>query len=250
MRNVIVSFCLFLAANTAFAQQRKPVAGFVVDTDSKIRLSRVYLYNPGADEGVFNNLKGEFYINAKPGDTICAAVNGYAMDTLIYHGQNALVVQLKSLAIRLKEVNIIGKKPTPQEEYQQNLEAYKTKIALGSTKDMLNVGPTGVGLGIDAVYNLISKDGKNARRLSAVLEKDYREAIIDYRFKPDYVKSIIPIKNANLADFMAQYRPTYNFVLTANEYEFVAFVKNSYASYKRNPKLLRLPSLPDSTFKP
>jgi len=237
-------FLSFLFCCTQLIAQNKTVQGFVVDKDSKLRLAKVYIYNPTTDEGIYNNNKGEFTATAKVGDTLFAALSGYGMDTVIFKGQSAILFQLKSLSIKLKEVKIFGKTPTPQEQYSILKKDYKYQLDRGSTKDLLNLGIGSVGLGIDAIYNLLSRQGKNARHLQAILERDYREAIIDYRFKPDYVKALTAATDAELKDFMLQYRPTYQFTLSASDYSFVLFIKNSFASYKRNPAVFRLPSLP------
>jgi hypothetical protein len=237
-------FLFLMALGGQLFAQTKPVPGFVIDQESKLRLAKVYIYNPATDEGFYNNTKGEFVVNAKLGDTIFAALAGYGMDTVIYKGQSALTFQLKSLSIRLKEVKILGKAPTPQEQYTSIRKEYKYALDKGSSKDLLNLGPNGVGLGIDAIYNLLSRQGKNARHLQAIIERDYRDAIIDYRYRPDYVAAVLGVKDVDLKDFMLQYRPTYQFTLSATDYAFVQFVKNSYNSYKRNPAAFRLPNLP------
>lgn len=236
-------FILFFFCCAYSWSQTKNVQGFVVDKESKLRLAKVYIYNPTIDDGIYNNAKGEFTIPVKLGDTIFAALSGYGMDTVIYKGQNAIIFQLKSLAIKLKEVKIYGKPLTPAEQYSKTMQEYKYKLDKGKAKDLLNVGPMGIGIGIDAIYNLLSRQGKNARHLQAILERDYREAIIDYRFRPEYVKAITAANETELQDFMSQYRPTYQFTLTASDYAFVQFVKNSFASYKRNPSMFRLPKL-------
>jgi hypothetical protein len=243
MKSAIALFFLLFSSSALFSQN-KAVQGFVIDQESKLRLAKVYIYNPANDEGIYNNTKGEFVTNAKVGDTLFAALGGYGMDTVVYRGQSAIVFQLKSLGIRLKEVNIYGKNKTPQELYKSKLDEYKYKLDKGSSRDLLNLGSRGVGLGIDAIYNLLSRDGKNARHLQKILEKDYKEEVIDYRYRPEYVKAIVDIKNEDLKDFMLQYRPTYQFVLTASDYAFIQFIRNSYASYKRNPSMFRLPKLP------
>lgn len=227
----------------AFAQQ-STVQGFVVDKDSKLRLAKVYIYNSANDEGIYNTPKGEFAIKAKPGDTLFAVLQGYALDTVVLKGQKAVYFQLKSLGITLKEVAIIGDKYTPRERHEKTLKEYKYALDKGKAKDLLNLGLGGVGLGIDAIYNLLSREGKNARHLQKILERDYREAIIDYRFKPDYVKRVLQIGDYEAEDFMQQYRPSYQFVLAASDYAFVVYLKNSFASYKRNPSAFRLPALP------
>ncbi|WP_225872739.1 hypothetical protein [Pedobacter frigoris] len=224
--------------------QTGTVQGFVVDKDSKLRLAKVYMYNASKDEGIYNTPKGEFALKASVGDTLFAILQGYAVDTLVYKGQKSVYFQLKSLGINLREVSIIGKKMTPKEQYDKTFKEYKYALDKGKAKDLLNLGLGGAGLGIDAIYNLLSREGKNARRLQKILERDYREAIIDYRFKPDYVKSVLQIGDYEAEDFMSQYRPSYEFTLSASDYAFVVFLKNSYASYKRNPEAFRLPPLP------
>lgn len=237
-------FFILISVSSGLFAQNIIVQGFVIDKDSKARLAKVFVYNPSNDEGIYNNLKGEFAIKAKVGDTIFTALRGYAMDTVVYTGKGAIVFQLKSLAIKLNQVEIYGKVLTPQEQRAKTIREYKYALDRGSSKDLLNLGLGGVGLGIDAIYNLLSRQGKNARHLQAIIEKDYREAIIDYRYKSEYVKTILGAPAIDLKDFMLQYRPTYQFVLTATDYAFIQFIRNSFNSYKRNPAVFRLPKLP------
>jgi hypothetical protein len=236
-------FLLFICA-TKLCAQTKPLQGFVVDRDTKQRLAKVYIYNSHADEGLYNTTKGEFSTQAMVGDTLFAALQGYAVDTLVYKGQNTIFFQLTPLSIHLKEVAIIGSSLTPNQKYERTKKEYKYATDRGSSKDLLNIGQGGVGLGIDAIYNLLSRKGRNARHLQEILEKDYKEQIIDYKFRPEYVKEVLGINGFELQDFMQQYRPSYDFVLMASDYAFVIYLRNSYTAYKRNPKALRLAPLP------
>lgn len=245
MKFAISFISLFLCALSVFAQ--KSFQGFVIDGSTNQRLAKVYIYNGRTDEGLYNNTKGEFTTTAMVGDTLFAALQGYTVDTLIYKGQNSLFFQLLPLSIRLREVKIIGRLPTPNENYNRTLKEYKYALDKGSSRDLLNLGGGGVGLGIDAIYNLLSRKGKNARHLQKILEKDYREQVIDFRFKPEMVQRILGIKDFELEDFMQQYRPTYEFVLTASDYAFLVFLRNNYKAYKRNPAGLRLKPLKTPT---
>lgn len=227
--------------------QTKPVQGLVIDKESKQRLAKVYIYNLRTGDGLYNNTKGEFSTAAIPGDTLVAALSGYGVDTLIFHGQPAAYFQLKSLGIRLRDVVIQQKRLTPQQLYEKSVQEYRYQTKKGSSKDLINLGNGGVGLGIDAIYNLLSKQGRNARHLQKILEKDYHEDLIDYRFNPNLVQQVLGIKDTELIDFMQQYRPTYQFVLDADDYSFNVFIKNAYRSYRINPKALKLPKLPNIT---
>ncbi|MNY37363.1 hypothetical protein D3C86_1719230 [compost metagenome] len=130
------------------------------------------------------------------------------------------------------------------QRHEKTLKEYKYALDKGKAKDLLNLGLGGAGLGIDAIYNLLSRQGKNARHLQKIIERDYREAIIDYRFKPDFVKRVLQIGDFEAEDFMQQYRPSYDFVLSASDYAFVVYLRNNYANYKRNPAAFKLPPLP------
>lgn len=229
------------------AAQTKPVQGIVIDKETKQRLAKVYIYNIRTGDGLYNNTKGEFSTYAIPGDTLVAALSGYGVDTIIFKGQTAAYFQLKSLGIRLRDVVIKEKRLSPQEQYEKSKQEYRYQILKGSSKDLLNLGNGGVGLGIDAIYNLLSRQGRNARHLQKILEKDYREDLIDYRFNANLVQQVLGIKDTELTDFMQQYRPTYQFVLDADDYAFNVFIRNAYRSYRINPRALQLPPLPKLT---
>jgi len=243
MKLSILLFSFSIICGIANAQ-KKPVQGFVIDRESKQRLAKVYIYNARTDDGIINNSKGEFSTEASVGDTLVAALQGYGVDTIIYKGNAAIFFQLKSLAIQLREVAIVGSSLTPKDRYEKTLREYKYATDLGSSRDLLSLNSHGAGLGIDAIYNLLSRKGRNARHLQAILERDYREQIIDYRFNPTFVGRALRIKGFELQDFMQQYRPSYDFALMASDYSFIIFLRNNYASYKRNPRALRLQKLP------
>lgn len=227
--------------------QTKSVQGIVIDKETKQRLAKVYIYNLRTRDGLYNNTKGEFSTVAIPGDTLVAALTGYGVDTIVFKGQSAAYFQLKSLGIRLRDVVIQQKRLSPQQQYEKNVKEFRYQTQKGSSKDLLSLGNGGVGLGIDAIYNLLSRQGRNARHLQKILEKDYREDLIDYRFNANLVRQILGIKDDELIDFMQQYRPTYQFVLDATDYSFNTFIRNAYKSYRLNPKALQLPPLPKLT---
>lgn len=241
---LITLLFLFTIFGGIAAAQKKPVQGFVIDKDSKQRLAKVYIYNSHSDQGLYNNNKGEFSTQAVVGDTLFAVLQGYGLDTVVYKGANTIFFQLKPLAIQLKEVAIVGSTLTPKERYEQTLREYKYATDRGSSKDLLNLNSRGAGLGIDAIYNLLSRKGRNARHLQTIMERDYKEQIVDYRFNAAFVGRALRIKDEELKDYMQQYRPTYDFVLSASDYAFIVFLRNNYATYKRNPRTLRLQKLP------
>ena len=204
----------------------------------------MYIFNTRANVGVHNNGVGEFSIEVQKGDLLIASLEGYSADSVIYNNQSAIYFQLKPTGIQIKQVDITLSRATPEEQRAKTLREYKYATDKGSSKNLFTLSNGVAGIGIDAIYNLLSREGKNARHLEEILDHDYRESFIDYRFRPELVARILNIQNPELQDFMTQFRPTYLFTTTANDYTFTKFIKNSYNSYKRNPAAFRLPVLP------
>jgi hypothetical protein len=222
--------------------QEHQIQGIVFDNATKQRLNRVYIYNTRTDKGIYNNTKGEFTMNALQGDTLIVALPGYRVDTATIQSQTTIIFYLTPTNIVLKEVVITDSVMTPQKRLEEAQKAYGDIYRKGD-KDVITIGAGGVGVSVDALYSLLSREGKNARRLQGIIESDYHDAIIDYRFTSDLVASITNLSGEKLKDFMSQYRPNYHFVLEANDYSFIASIKSSYVRYLENPAAFRLPSL-------
>ncbi len=242
LRKLLIILFLTGFAFAAAAQERM-LQGIVFDDLNKQRLSRVYIYNTRSDKGVYNNLKGEFTLNVQRGDTLVVALEGYAVDTATIHSQSVVLFYLKRNTILLQQVTIVDTLLSPEKQLEATQKAYKNIYRVGDSKDLLNVGSGGVGLGIDALYSLLSREGKNARFLQKIIERDYRQAIISYRYTGSLVTEVTQLRGESLKDFMLQYRPSYQFILEANDYSLINFIKASYGRYLQDPAAYRLPPL-------
>ncbi|MBY0243826.1 MAG: hypothetical protein K2Q03_00070 [Sphingobacteriaceae bacterium] len=230
-------FLFFFCIQISFGQTTV-IKGFVINKDTKQRLAKVFIVNEQSKDGIYNNSKGEFSITVKKGELLIANLNDYFPDSVLYNGQSALYFQLKPKAIQLKEVRITSK-ISPMAKYNQ------TKKEFDSTLDQAHPGFNPFNP-ITSIYNLFSREGKNARKLEKIIERDYRESVVDNRFNSGFVNQILKLNAEELTDYMQQYRPTYNLALNADDYEFVQYVKNSYRSYRYNPTAFRLKKLTPS----
>ena len=241
----LILVSLLLLGGKLIAQE-KTVQGIVFDRDSKQRLSRVYIYNTNTSKGFYNNSKGEFTTVASPGDILVAALQGYRVDTISVGTANTLLFYLKRTSIRLKEVRIQDSLKNPTEQLKETKKEYSGAYSKDS-KDIFTTGggsgTGGAGLSINTLYSLLSKEGKNARQLQKIIERDYHEAMIAYRYNPGLVSDVTGLKGDKLRDFMEQYRPSYSFVIEANDYQLITFIKTSYQRYLQNPAAYRLEPL-------
>ena len=246
MKKLLYFFFLLCLIGKTFAQDRQ-VQGIVFDRDTKQRLTRVYIFNTRTEKGFYNNTKGEFTTTLRTGDILVAAVQGYLVDTVKASAANTILIYLKRNVVQLKEVVVRDSAKTPADQLKENQAEYEGAYRRGSTKDIITMGGSnrlgGAGLGIDALYNLVSRSGRNARELQKIIERDYRESLIDYRFNKGFVAQVTRLSDESLTDFMQQYRPTYNFIMEASDYELLSYIKSAYSLYQKNPAAHRLPPL-------
>jgi hypothetical protein len=224
---IIISF---LGAFNAFSQE---IEGITFDKDSRYRINRVNITNLRTKESIFNDIKGEFKINAKSGDQIVAVLIGYHPDTLSYKDQTALIFYLQRKAIPLREVWVQDSILSARKKYEELKKDYQSLNRLGNQDFLLkNSG----GIGIDAIWNSFSREGKNARRLTEVLERDYQNNYIDEHFNKQIVKKVTDLKEGEkLEIFMLKYRPSYYFLIGANDFDLASYIKMAYVRFNKDP---------------
>ena len=215
--------------------QEKTVEGIVFDKYTKARLNRVNIYNPRLQKAIYNNTKAEFSIVAQKGDVLISSLSGYKPDTVLVGNQTSIVIFLKRLAIPLPQVTVRDTVLSAQAKYEATKNEFKKIYRLGNTDDVLTIGPTGVGLGIDAIWNTFSKEGKNARKLMEVMERDFQNQVIDQRFNAKIVRRETGLIGDKLYRFLLTYRPSYFFAGKASEYELLSYIKTAYKRFKSNP---------------
>ncbi|HEX7366614.1 MAG TPA: hypothetical protein VF273_05920 [Pelobium sp.] len=244
MKSLVSSFVLIFTCLKLFAQQ-EPLAGLVFDKDTKQRLNRVTITNLRTKQTIYNNNKGEFTIAAKPGDILVSKLSNYKADTLKVTNQNAVIIYLQRLAIPLPEVLFKDSVLQAKAKYEATKKAFNQAVRLGNNKDILNISNGNVGLGIDAIWSAFSKEGKNARHLMEIMERDYQNNMVDQIFTKELVTRVTGLKGDKLLVFMLNFRPSYNFIMQANEYALISFIKQAYMRFKMSPNFQDL-----SSFKP
>jgi len=242
MRFGLLLFFLFISVGV-FAQE-KSLDGIIFDKSSKERIAEVNVVNLATGKSIYNNLKGEFLINAEIGDLLIFTKQNYYPDTVKVQSYTSLAVYIKPSAIQLKEVTIHDTTLTPEQQYESIKRQYPNIYGYLDTKDALTTAPGGgVGLSIDAIYNALSRSGRNAAHLRENIEEDYHQSVIDYRFNRTLVSRITGLTDAKLTDFMQKYRPSYYMITTASDYEFISNIRANYRRYLRRPKAYALPPL-------
>src|SRR5690606_6582264 len=187
--------------------QSKMVQGIVLDKATNQRIGKVFIKNDDTKENTFNNARGEFDIGVSLGELIISSKEGYAPDTLKYTGQQVLMVYLERTSIYIPEVNVVARR-SPEEILRQRQEDFSKAYKLADPGSIFSVGPTGAGLSIGTIFNMLSREGKNAKRLTRFIQKEYEEDVIDSKFTRDLVSNVTGLSGERLTIFMSNYRPT------------------------------------------
>ncbi|OAQ37939.1 hypothetical protein A5893_16340 [Pedobacter psychrophilus] len=237
MKQIICALIFLIFSFAAYSQTTAQVGGIVFDLDTRFRINRVVITNLNTNESVFNNTKGEFFIKAKVGDILISKLQGYKSDTLKFAGQTSLIIYLKRLSIPLPEVVFKDSVLSAKAKYEETKKSFNKAVRLGNNKDLISVGPSGAGLSIESIWSSFSREGKNARKLMEIMERDYQNSLIDQIFNKELVKRVTGLKGDKLLIFMINYRPSYSFAVKAKDYDLVSYIKITYMRFQMNPNL-------------
>jgi len=236
-------FGLMLTGLSCFAQD-KPLLGIVFDKTSKERVASINIHDLNNHLTVYNNLKGEFAIKAVVGDTLVFSRQEYHSDTIKVQNNDPLIVYMTRLVIQLKEVTVRDSALTPEQQLEKTMREYSKVYSPSLNSDFWATDPYGgLGISIDAIWNSISREGRNAAALRAEIERDYEQNVIDYRFNRTFVARLTGLKGEKLTSFMTRYRPGYYTVKTMTDYEFITMIRANLRRYLRNQRIYTLPPL-------
>ncbi len=201
--------------------------GSVHENGNNNTLPDVFIRDINNKQATLTDQNGDFSIKTAEGHTLIFNSPGYISDTLYVINMKPKKIELKSMSISLREVNISTTRRDsfdPHKEYPEIYEKSKVYVMSPST--------------------WFSKEGKDARRLKRYFAHEEQERHVDEVYTRTYVGSIVPLKGQDLDNFMTLYRPTYAFLRNNNGPSLVAYINDSYKKYMALPADKRvLPSL-------
>jgi len=238
----MLSVCLLLcAAGSARPTSAQPsgVSGIVVDRESGLRLSEVNISNLRTKERAVTNTFGVFVIAAAVGDSLSFSKIGHGPVKTVVHTLDDILIEMQAgLTIETVVVSRMGR----EAEMRDMLDDYRKKGVHNGGKNTLG---TYIGSPATALYNLFGRDAKNAKRFARLMERELEEAKVDRVFNKTTVGELTKLEGDELQSFMDLYRPSAGMVERWGQYDFMNYVKRSFASWEKNgrPRSLRLPKI-------
>jgi len=183
---------------------------------------------------------GNFLVRASKGDSIKITSVGYKATGIAWDGVNMEpVIEMRQDAIALKEVVVRDKRleqvKKQIDELMGSPEA-STKLKWKDISNLINTNtstPGTIGISIDGLYELFSKEGKSRRKLAAMKQEDLRKLLVEYRYNAEYISFVTKLKGQELKNFMRFCNLPDNFVLTANDYDLTFEVFRCLEEFKR-----------------
>jgi len=206
---------LLVLLTFAVKAQQNIIHGQVTENGSNAVMPNALIKNITNNQVTLTNDNGNFDIRALIGHTLIISSPGYVSDTLYVADMSTKNVKMTSLGITLGEVNVRGQRFDPRTEYPQIYQKSKVYV----------LSPT----------TWFGKEAKDARRLKKYFEKEVEERHVDSVFTKIYVGSIVPLKGADLENFMSLYRPTYAFIRSNSGASLAVYINDSYKKYMALP---------------
>jgi carboxypeptidase-like protein len=88
------------------------------------------------------------------------------------------------------------------------------------------------GFDLDEIINMFRfKRNKSMLAFQQRLLSQEREKLVDHRFNKALVRRLTSLSGNELDSFMVLYRPSYQFTLLTNDYDFQEYIKESYRRF-------------------
>jgi hypothetical protein len=231
-----------------YAQERS-IYGNVSDPFTNKGIGDISLINTRSGEKVNTNTKGDFYLRAQKGDSIIISTLGYKRKGLKFDGiQRHVSILTKQEAIVLQEL-IVTEKSTA--ELNKEIAAYLKDPQNAKTirKEILsrtlntNVSQPGIGISIDALYDLFSKEGKAYRKLADLQFEDTKQFYADLKYNKTLVRLITKLEEEDLNIFMKMCKPSQAFILAATDYDMTHKIFECLSEFRYRQIRGTLPAL-------
>jgi len=224
--NILV-FLLFFVASIASvsAQQEFILKGAILEKGTKTRVATAQIINKRTGLSVLSSDFGLFQIKAVPGDSLLVIKMEYSDGIAVAQPGKDLIVYLDR-GTTLKEVNITGQ--TKRQELNDIKRDFRNKGSFYQGKPPFL---SFLFKPLTAVYELLGRTPKNARRFGRYYETEMEQTLIDGFFNESIIQNNTDLKGDILEKYMLDYRPEYEKAKNWTEYDAIKYIRESYKKY-------------------
>ncbi len=239
MRFLIIYYLFYLGINSKAMAQQVEYKGAVMDYEEGKRIAEAEITNLSSGDKILTNTMGVFSIKGREGDTLRIYKSDYKEAITVLRGVEDVIIRLHP-AFLLKEVNVYGQ--SKKDQLEDVMDDFRKK---GNYYNGKPPALAYVFTPISALYGLIGKTPKNARRFQKYMNFELEQSTVDRKFTTRIVEEYTGLSGKDLANFMSIYRPSFQQAEKWNEYDARAYIKRSFDLFEANgrPAAPRLPKV-------
>nr|WP_121270125.1 hypothetical protein [Pedobacter schmidteae] len=223
--NILLFGVLFLSAMPAVYAQDFLLGGVVFEKGTLNRVAGAEVINKRSGFRVASNDLGMFQLKSAAGDTLLVIKRDFSDAEVVVTGSKDLLIYLERGRM-LRQVDISGQ--TKKQELQELKRDYKNKGSFYQGKPPFLAF---LFKPLTAVYELIGKTPKNARRFGRYYETELQQSQIDGFFNEFLIQNNTDLKGKDLEKFMLDYRPEYEKAKNWTQYDAIKHIRDSYKKY-------------------
>lgn len=221
----LFAFIVSLLLSGVLYAQEKSVYGKVIDPQTQKGIANINILNKRNGQIVATNENGDFYLRALKGDSILISTFGYNRKGFLWDGiDKNPVIKEKLQPIMLREL-VVEDKRWAELNRDINLllaNPYDSKTLKSKIwRNMLNSNTSqpGIGISIDGLYQMYSKEGKANRKLADLQFQDIKTFYADIKYNKQTVIQITKLPEEEVDAFMKYCKIPQDFILKATDYE-------------------------------
>jgi len=215
---------LFLLLFSVPALAQEVLKGYVLELNSGEPLRYVEIKNLNTGALVESLDDGSFSIGVDKNQRLQFEYPGYRTDTLVVIEFDVKRVYLTpdGSSIQLDEVQIQAMTDSRLEAEIKRAQAEGQFTETSQNRGGIRISPS----------RWFGTSGRQARQRYHLLLAERERRQVDARFTPQAITAVTPLKGEDLELYMTKYRPSADFLSTADEADLRLYIMDTYAAFK------------------
>jgi hypothetical protein len=199
------------------------IRGQIVDNKSKKFLSDVQVRNVHSNSSTQSKQNGAFEIIVKSGELIQFEKEGYEIVRIRIKNEKQPLFYNLHLDKMIPRLDPYGHL-LPYQKDSLEFDAIYGIIIHGERKEDVDMRSLPLAA--------LSKYNRDKWAFQDMFIRNQNEKYVDFVFNKQLVKEITALEGDDLDRFMKFYRPSYSFLRSATEYEYLDYIKRSYKQFQ------------------
>lgn len=239
LKQILFFLISILCAMPLFAQ-RTPFTAILISDENANVVQLASVQNLVSGQKAISNRKGIFKINITKSDSVKISAVGF--ETLIVYpmeqwpefAKDTIMILMRSTNYELKGVTVVYSN-RKRDSIARAAAEYLKNDPLMNNNDRILKRPRGNGLTgvLTEMYYEFSKAGQDMVKFEAFILYYEEQKKIDARYNKEIAKRVTNLQDFYLDEFIQFCRPERNFVLHANDYDFLKHIQDCGEKFKQ-----------------